>query len=42
VAREPYNRAGLFEEHFIWRFEVVGILDRVGDQPLGDAGSRPQ
>ncbi len=20
VAREPYNRAGLFEEHFIWRF----------------------
>lgn len=20
VAREPYNQAGLFEEHFIWRF----------------------
>jgi uncharacterized protein YciI len=21
VAREPYNQAGLFEEHFIWRFD---------------------
>lgn len=20
VAREPYNKAGLFEEHFVWRF----------------------
>ena len=26
VAREPYNRAGLFEAHFIWRY--VNVLGR--------------
>jgi len=35
VAREPYNQAGLFEEHFIWRF--ADLLGRTMWQFAGAA-----
>jgi hypothetical protein len=36
VAREPYNQAGLFDEHFIWRFD--NLLGRTMWQFAGTAG----
>lgn len=39
VAREPYNRAGLFEEHFIWRF--ANFLGRTMWQ-FGGAADEPR
>lgn len=35
VEHEPYNRAGLFEQHFIWRFE--NLLGRTMWEYSGDA-----
>jgi uncharacterized protein YciI len=35
VAREPYNQAGLFEEHFVWRF--TNLLGRTMWQFAGAA-----
>ncbi len=39
IAREPYNQAGLFEEHFIWRF--ANVLGRTMWQFAG-AADEPQ